>query len=55
MVRRDSSPSNLAARDDQDLLPRMSWYGKALLIYRDVKHPAADIVARSERSLEDLD
>jgi len=58
MVRRNSFPSDdtsLAAREDQDLLPRMSWYGKALLIYRDMKHPASDIAARSEGSLDELD
>lgn len=32
MVRRDASSANdvLAAREEQELLPRMSWYGKAL-------------------------
>jgi len=58
MVTRDSTPADdltLAAREDHDLLPRMSWYGKALLIYRDMKHPASDVVARSERGLDGLD
>ncbi|TFK18382.1 hypothetical protein FA15DRAFT_675322 [Coprinopsis marcescibilis] len=32
--------SNVEAREDTpELLPRMSWFGKALLIYRDIKNP----------------
>jgi len=43
----------LAARQDQDQLEkRMGWYGKALLIYRDMKHPASELVSRETAGLE---
>ena len=46
----------LAARDDQGPLEkRMGWYGKALLIYRDMKHPASDLVSREVAELESRD
>jgi hypothetical protein len=58
---------DIEARDDaSEVLPRMSWFGKALLIYRDVgqnppvRQRAAPgdnnpIYQRVKRSLEDLD
>lgn len=43
----------LAARDNGDQLEkRMGWYGKALLIYRDMKHPASELVSREAAELE---
>ncbi|KAH6919258.1 hypothetical protein BKA70DRAFT_1417234 [Coprinopsis sp. MPI-PUGE-AT-0042] len=51
-----SSPDDvLATREDQELLPRMSWYGKALLIYRDMKHPTSELVSRTTSKLESRD
>lgn len=54
MVRRDAPFADdvLTAREGQELSPRMSWYGKALLIYRDMKHPSSDLGSRSAPELE---
>jgi hypothetical protein len=57
IVRGDASSANdvFAARGEQGLLPRMSWYGKALLIYRDMKHSSSEMVSRSASEVERRD
>ena len=55
MVRSYASAQDdaLTARDNEDQLEkRMGWYGKALLIYRDMKHPASELVSREAAELE---
>lgn len=55
MVRSYASVQNdaLASREHEDQLEkRMGWYGKALLIYRDMKHPASELVPRESAELE---
>ncbi|EAU81912.2 hypothetical protein CC1G_06123 [Coprinopsis cinerea okayama7 len=43
---------DLEMRDGADLVPRMSWFGKALLIYRDIKSTPWQNQPRSEPDAE---
>jgi len=53
--RRRFAQGQIVRRQTDELLPRMSWYGKALLIYRDMKHPASDLFSRSTAKPERRD